>query len=194
MKKIILFTAIALLMSSCFLLNPNFSFDWRDHWQPYDIYSISITQANEIMTVDVSLDNEVFKEMMESKSENEAEDYEAPNKLFLWVNPIFDHDDLLTENCLYEVVKVINNQNADFIYTDEDKTDEEAKEFFGPHFKQDWAPFTLRSYNYITHFSVFKKELLEKVGNFRSEYDGSQDYDIILRLTEKAFAFPFLSY
>lgn len=56
--------------------------------------------------------------------------------------------------------------------------------FFDPHFKPDWSPDTLRSYNYITHFSVFKSSLLEKTGKFRSEFDGSQDYDLILRLTE----------
>lgn len=100
---------------------------------------------------------------------------------------LFDHDDLLTQNALYEIVKVINeNDSPDFIYTDEDKVDEKGVEFFDPHFKPDWSPDTLRSYNYITHFSVFKKELLEKVGNFRSECDGSQDYDMFLRLTEKS--------
>lgn len=100
---------------------------------------------------------------------------------------LFDHDDLLTQNALYEIVKVINeNDTPEFIYTDEDKVDETGLEFFDPHFKPDWSPDTLRSYNYITHFSVFKKDLLEKVGNFRSECDGSQDYDMFLRITEKS--------
>lgn len=100
---------------------------------------------------------------------------------------LFDHDDLLTPNCLFEVVKAINeDKDREFIYTDEDKTDENTKRFFGPHFKQNWAEYTLRSYNYITHFSVFSKKLLDEIGVFRSEFDGSQDYDIILRLTEKA--------
>ena len=100
---------------------------------------------------------------------------------------LLDHDDLLTENALYEYVKILNeDRDVDFMYTDEDKIDEKELEYFDPHFKQDWAPDTLRSYNYITHFSVFSKELLDKVGNFNSEFDGSQDYDIILRLTEKA--------
>lgn len=100
---------------------------------------------------------------------------------------LLDHDDLLTHNALFEYVKVINEDiDAEFIYSDEDKTDENDLEFFGPHFKQDWAPDTLRSYNYITHFSVFSKKLLDEVGYFNSEFDGSQDYDMILRLTEKA--------
>ncbi|MGL5153152.1 MAG: glycosyltransferase family 2 protein [Clostridium sp.] len=100
---------------------------------------------------------------------------------------LFDHDDLLTEDALYEVVSVLNKcPNADFIYSDEDKVDETGSEYFDPHFKPDWSPDTLTSYNYITHFTVFAKALLEKSGNFNSEFDGSQDYDMFLRLTEKA--------
>lgn len=98
---------------------------------------------------------------------------------------LFDHDDLLTKNCLYEMIKAINENNeAKFLYSDEDKIDENGKNNFNPHFKPDWSPDTLRSYNYICHFTIFKKELLNKVGTFRSEYDGSQDHDLILRLTE----------
>lgn len=100
---------------------------------------------------------------------------------------LLDHDDLLTENALYEYIVVLNkDKDYEFIYSDEDKIDEKELEYFGPHFKQDWAPDTLRSYNYITHFSVFSKTLLEKAGDFNSEFDGSQDFDIILRLTENA--------
>ena len=100
---------------------------------------------------------------------------------------LLDHDDLLTEDALFEYVKILNkDRDVDFMYSDEDKIDEKELEFFGPHFKQDWAPDTLRSYNYITHFSVFSKSLLDKAGNFNSEFDGSQDFDMILRLTEKA--------
>lgn len=98
---------------------------------------------------------------------------------------LFDHDDLLAPHALYEVVKVLNkDKNLDLIYSDEDKTDEETKTFFDPHFKPDWSPDTLRSYNYICHFTVFRANLLEKVGGFNKEFDGSQDYDLFLRLTE----------
>ncbi len=100
---------------------------------------------------------------------------------------LFDHDDLLTKDALFEVVKAINeNEFPDFIYTDEDKTDENTKRFFDPYFKPDYSIHTLRSNNYICHFSVFKREMIDKVGKFRSEYDGAQDYDIILRITEQA--------
>ena len=99
---------------------------------------------------------------------------------------LFDHDDLLHPAALYEIMKVICEKDADFIYTDEVTFRKSTKDTFNPHFKPDYAPDTLRANNYICHFSVFKRELLEAAGNFRSEYDGSQDYDIILRLTEKA--------
>ncbi len=100
---------------------------------------------------------------------------------------LLDHDDLITEDALYEYVRVINeDRDIEFIYCDEDKIDETEAEYFDPHFKPDFSPDTLRSCNYICHFSVFSKALLDKVGYFNSEFDGSQDYDMILRLTEKA--------
>ncbi|MGO5029164.1 glycosyltransferase [Candidatus Agathobaculum pullicola] len=99
---------------------------------------------------------------------------------------LFDHDDLLHPAALHEVMHAICEQNGDFIYTDENTFHEQPKDAFCPHFKPDYAPDTLRSYNYICHFSVFSKNLLDEVGWFRSEFDGSQDYDLILRLTEEA--------
>lgn len=99
---------------------------------------------------------------------------------------LFDHDDLLHPSALYEVMRAICEHGADFIYTDENTFSEEPRDAYNPHFKPDFSPDTLRSYNYICHLSVFLRELLDSVGYFRSEYDGSQDYDLILRLTEKA--------
>lgn len=99
---------------------------------------------------------------------------------------LFDHDDLLHPAALYEVMRAICEQNADFIYTDENTFHEKPEDAFCPNFKPDYAPDTLRSYNYICHFTVFSKKLLDAVGEFRQEFDGSQDYDMILRLTEKA--------
>lgn len=98
---------------------------------------------------------------------------------------LFDHDDLLPVFSLYEVVKCINeNPDVEFIYTDEDKIEGSVKNRFDPYFKSDFAPDTLRANNYICHFSIFKKELMDKLGGERSEYDGAQDYDIILRMSE----------
>jgi glycosyltransferase involved in cell wall biosynthesis len=100
---------------------------------------------------------------------------------------LLDHDDILPANALFEVVKAINqNPNTDFIYTDEDKISEDGKKRFEPHFKPDWSPDLLRSYNYVTHLAVFKKELLGGIGWFREDFEGSQDYDLILRATERA--------
>ena len=99
---------------------------------------------------------------------------------------LLDHDDLLHPSALYEVMRAICEHGADFIYTDENTFSEKPRDAYNPHFKPDFSPDTLRSYNYICHLSVFSRELLDSVGYFRSEYDGSQDYDLILRLTEKA--------
>ena len=99
---------------------------------------------------------------------------------------LFDHDDLLHPAALYEVACAIRDRGADFIYTDENTFHKAPKDAYCPHFKPDYAPDTLRTNNYICHFSVFAKELLDQVGGFRPECDGSQDYDMVLRLTEKA--------
>lgn len=100
---------------------------------------------------------------------------------------LLDHDDLLPINCLYEIVKAINEEpEVEFIYTDEDKIITMDKPRFDPHFKPDFGMDTLRSNNYICHFSVFRKDLMEKLGGFRSKYDGAQDYDIIIRMAEEA--------
>jgi len=100
---------------------------------------------------------------------------------------LLDHDDLLHPSALFANMEVICEQGADFIYTDENTFKETPSDAYCPHFKPDYAPDTLRSYNYICHFTVFDKKLLEKNdGAFRKEFDGSQDYDLVLRLTEKA--------
>lgn len=99
---------------------------------------------------------------------------------------LFDHDDLLHPAALYENMKVICEKDADFIYTDENTFSKTPEDAYCPHFKPDYAPDTLRTNNYICHFTTFKKSLLDKVGMFRPECDGSQDYDMVLRLTEQA--------
>ncbi len=100
---------------------------------------------------------------------------------------LFDHDDLLHPSALYEMMKAICEKNADFIYTDEVTfSKNRVSNITVYNFKPDYSPDTLRSYNYICHFTAFSKELLDSVGCFDDEFDGSQDYDLILRLTEKA--------
>lgn len=97
---------------------------------------------------------------------------------------LLDHDDFLAPNAVFEVVKVINEEKADAIYTDEDKTSTDAKRYYDPHFKPDFDLDLLRSNNYICHFFVVRKEIVDRVGGFQSEFDGSQDYDFIFRCLE----------
>lgn len=100
---------------------------------------------------------------------------------------LFDHDDILHPSALFEVMNVLCRQDADLVYTDENTFHKTPADAYLPHFKPDFAPDTLRGNNYICHFTVFRKELLEKAGGgFRSAFDGSQDYDLVLRLTEQA--------
>lgn len=97
---------------------------------------------------------------------------------------LLDHDDVLADYALYEIVYAINKfPNSEFLYSDEDKIDESGNRY-DAYFKPDFAPDTLRCQNYICHFSVFKKELMEKLDGFNTGYDGAQDYDIFLRMSE----------
>ncbi len=98
-----------------------------------------------------------------------------------------DHDDILPPEALYECAAALNaDRSIDMIYTDEDKVDMESRKYFEPNFKPDFNPDLLRSVNYICHLCVIKKSLLDRAGWLNSEYDGAQDYDLILRCTEKA--------
>ena len=99
---------------------------------------------------------------------------------------LLDHDDVLHPAALFEVMKAICDKHADFIYTDENTFKKNPKKAYCPNFKPDFAPDMLRSQNYICHFTVFSRVLLNKTGGFRSRFDGSQDYDMVLRLTEAA--------
>ena len=97
-----------------------------------------------------------------------------------------DHDDLLPVNALYEIVSVLNKDNTiDFIYTDEDKIDDNGNRF-DPHFKPDFSKELLECTNYITHLVVAKKELCDLVGILDPVFDGAQDFDYVLRLTSHA--------
>ena len=100
---------------------------------------------------------------------------------------LLDHDDTLAPHALYEMAKAINEKKADFLYSDEIVLDDSMKNLGEYHFKPDFSPDTLRGCNYITHLSVFSRALLDKIGgDERTEYNGAQDYDLILRLTEQA--------
>ncbi len=96
-----------------------------------------------------------------------------------------DCDDTLAPNALYEVAKKLNENNEyDFIYSDEDKLSENGKNRHQPFFKPDWSPDTFWSYNYCNHFSVYRKDLVLKTGGLRTEFNGAQDYDFVFRFLE----------
>ncbi len=100
---------------------------------------------------------------------------------------LFDHDDVLHPSALYEYMKVICDKDADYIYCDEATfKGDSINHMITLHFKPDFSIDNLRANNYICHFSVFRAKLLETTGLFRSEFDGSQDHDMILRLTAAA--------
>ena len=109
-----------------------------------------------------------------------------------------DHDDELEPQALYECVRAINaHPDVQILYSDEDKVDFEDIYYFEPHFKTDFNPDLLRSVNYICHLFVARRSLLDAIAETaadgqkiyeRSAYDGAQDYDLILRATEKAQA------
>ena len=100
---------------------------------------------------------------------------------------LLDHDDLLAPNALYEIVRALDeDRNLDAVYTDEDKVTTELDEHFQPHLKPDFNLDLLRSNNYICHFFVVRRSIVQKVGGFCQEFDGAQDHDFIFRCIETA--------
>lgn len=100
---------------------------------------------------------------------------------------LYDHDDTLTPDALFEFVKAYNEDpSLEVFYSDEDKMNSDATKYFQPNFKPDFNIDLLCSNNYICHFFMVKKSIIDQVGMFRKEYDGAQDYDFILRCCEAA--------
>ena len=97
---------------------------------------------------------------------------------------LLDNDDALTRDALLEVALRIRSDDADLIYSDEDKLDEGGVNV-EPHFKPDYNEDYFLAINYICHFSVIRRELLQQIGGFRTGFDGAQDYDLLLRVTER---------
>lgn len=101
---------------------------------------------------------------------------------------LLDHDDLLSPRALYEVACLLqteSNVKPQFIYSDEDKITDDGNHRFDVHFKPDWSPILLNHVNYINHFTVIEKELLNSIGGYRMGLEGAQDYDLYLRLADK---------
>lgn len=98
---------------------------------------------------------------------------------------LLDHDDRLAPEALYEVIKLLNSHpDADMIYSDEDKIGRDGRRHM-PFFKPDWSPDTIMAQNYTCPLGVYRLSLVREIGGFRVGFEGSQDYDLVLRLTEK---------
>jgi glycosyltransferase involved in cell wall biosynthesis len=99
---------------------------------------------------------------------------------------LLDHDDRLAPEALYEVAYLLNqNPDLDMIYSDEDKLDEQGNRCM-PFFKPDWSPDLFLSQMYTCHLGIYRRQIVEKIGGFRPGYEGSQDYDLVLRFTEQS--------
>jgi O-antigen biosynthesis protein len=95
-----------------------------------------------------------------------------------------DHDDVLTPDALYEAASFLNKQpDADMLYSDEDKLDEQGQRST-PFFKPDWSPDSFLSRMYTCHLAIYRRSLITQVGGLRVGFEGSQDYDLVLRITE----------
>ena len=125
-----------------------------------------------------------YKKLRENKgiSQNTNEAISLARGEFLM---LCDHDDTLEPDALYEIVKALNEHpEADAVYTDEDKVSMDGRHYFDPHFKSDFNLFRFRENNYICHIFAVRKNVAEKAGLFRPEFDGAQDYDFIFRCCE----------
>ncbi len=162
--------------------------------QTYDNFELCLADASDdehtyvmdICTEYIKEDNRIkYKKLSENKgiSNNSNDAYDLSSGEYI---ALLDHDDILHETALFEVAMKIQNENADFIYTDEVIFDKSPYKSLIAHLKPDFGIDFLRSSNYICHFACFKRKLFDEVGKFKAEFDGSQDYDLFLRLCEKA--------
>ena len=159
--------------------------------QSYDNFEICIADDNSTLEETISTlksfeDNPKIKikyrskNGMISKASNSAISMASGEFIVL-----VDNDDIIEKDALYYIVEQLNsNKKLDLIYSDEDKIDYKGR-YMEPHFKPDYSPDTLMGVNYICHLTCLRKSIVDEVGGFRSEYDGSQDYDLFLRVTEK---------
>src|SRR5208282_4406853 len=95
-----------------------------------------------------------------------------------------DHDGELTIDCLYELALCVDRDNPDLVYSDEDKIAPDGR-WMDPFFKPDWSPDTMMSLMFARHVMCVRRTMLDLVGGLRSEFDGCQGYDLVLRIVEK---------
>lgn len=163
-------------------------------WQTYSGWELCLADAS-----DVSYQKEIEKVVKEYQSKNPNIKYRKladndgisnnTNSALIMAQGqyigLMDHDDILHPSALYKVMREIERYDADFIYTDELSFVGTTDKVQSVHLKSDFKQESFRNNNYICHFTVFAKSLLEKAGRFRKQYDGSQDYDLFLRLTSE---------
>ena len=132
-------------------------------------------------------DSRIVYKMLDSNdgiSENTNRALEMATGEFI---ALMDHDDVITPDALYHLVKAVNEDAmADSVYSDEDKMDMDGRKLFEPHFKPDFNIDYLRSCNYICHMFMTRTSIAREVGGFRKPFDGAQDFDFIFRCTEKS--------
>ena len=173
--------------------NPQFFEDMIEsvRMQTYENWELCIANA--------SPDNQVLSDILKKKQDSRIKVINVPENKGIAQNTnaalsiakgeyigLLDHDDMLAEDTLFEVVKLINDEDVDVIYTDEDKMSWDGKEYFEPHFKPKMNQDLLYSNNYICHFFVVKTAIAKIIDGFREEYNGAQDYDFILRCIDNA--------
>ena len=168
---------------------------WYDNWE-LCIADDASTKAETIKFLK-SVDNPKIKiTFMEKNLNISAASNEALKLASGEYIVLMDNDDELTPDALYEVVKAINKDDAEFIYSDEDKVEIDGR-YLDPHFKPDFAPDMFLSQNYLSHLGVIKKALIDKVGGWEIGLEGAQDYDLylkVLELTDKIVHIPKVLY
>ena len=155
---------------------------WYKNWE----LCIADDKSTNQDTIDYlkSLNNPKIKTTFLEKNQNiSAASNEALSLTSGEYITLMDNDDEITSNALYEVVKILNEKDIDFIYSDEDKLEMDGT-FSDPNFKPDFAPDMFLSQNYLSHLGVIKKELITQVGGFEVGLEGSQDYDLYLKVLE----------
>ena len=156
---------------------------WYPHWQL--ILADDASPAQETRDALARIDDKQIKlirlEMNQGIAGATNAALEAADGDFI---VFMDHDDELTVDCLYELASCISRDQPDFIYSDEDKLTEQGG-YTQPHYKPDWSPDTMMSTMFTGHVSCVRRSLLKQVGGLRSQFDGCQDWDFVLRATEK---------
>ncbi|MFV0528552.1 MAG: glycosyltransferase family 2 protein [Lachnospiraceae bacterium] len=151
----------------------------------------SVAEVGELITRKYKKDRRIKYQKLEKNlgiSENTNAAVAMASGDFIMLS---DHDDIIEQGALYEIVSAIHKHpEAAILYTDEDKVTMDGLHYFEPHFKPDFNLRMLESNNYICHIFVVKKSVMQAVGGFQSKYDGAQDYDMILRCCEQVLSDP----